>query len=117
VATLAGVPTYSIRKFGYLMERLEEIPAEKVCAGRAAHRGTAAGFELIHLAEGAVEGAQSRVSWLFHTAFLSVLLLMESMKAAEGQHICQVAIFLYARWHIFLRFRRVDFAKHPFQAA
>ena len=88
VATLAGVPTDSIRQLGYLMERLEEIPAEKGCAGRAAHRGTAAGFEFIHLAEGAAEGAQSRVSWLFHTTFLSVLLLMVSMKAAEGPHIC-----------------------------
>ena len=53
----AGVPTNSIWQFGYLVERLEEVPAEKAPAGRAAHRGTVAGFEFIHLAEGAAEGA------------------------------------------------------------
>jgi hypothetical protein len=80
------------------MERLEEVPAEKAPARRATRRGKAAGFEFIHLAEGAAEGVGLSSCRIFHNPVLPALGFKESMKAREEQHICQMADFLYARW-------------------
>jgi hypothetical protein len=70
-ALLAGVPTESIGQLGYLMERLEEIPAEKACTRRTAHRRTPAEFEFIHLAEGATEGVELSGCRIFHDLALA----------------------------------------------
>jgi len=79
VSALAGVPTESIGQFSYPMKRLEEMPAEKACARRAAHRGTPKGLKLIDLAEVAMEGVDLSGCRLFHNPFLPGLVFRKSM--------------------------------------
>src|SRR5215211_4743571 len=71
VPALAGVAADDVGQFDYLMERLQERPAEEASAGPAAGRVVSEGSEFIDLAERAGERVRPGGEGVFHLVVLS----------------------------------------------